>query len=271
VQNILLQVREALGTKPRFDPATATRHFSIAVSDYVTVILMADVLRYAKCEAPYITFELRPVGQRANEDLEKGELDFLIAPEGCVSASHPTDVLFEESYTCIAWSGNESIGTTLSLEEYLNLGHVDVNVGTTPAYDEQFLRRSNYKRRVEVWTPSFTLVPRLVVGTGRIATIMTRLALRYAEILPLKLVPLPMKIPPMVEVLQWHKAHDNDPAYHWLRWLLNDAVARLPTAEPPAVERDRAQRPVRLAGRSAHHAQMRMKPPRRSLRVRSPG
>ena len=43
----------------------ATRHLSLAVSDYVTEILMADVLRAARCEAPHITFELRPVGRRA--------------------------------------------------------------------------------------------------------------------------------------------------------------------------------------------------------------
>jgi DNA-binding transcriptional LysR family regulator len=232
VRTILLQVRETLGTKPRFDAATATRHFSIAVSDYATAVLMTDVLRQARCDAPYITFELRSVGQRANEDLERGELDFLIAPEGYVSASHPSDVLFEDTFTCIAWSGNDAVGATLSLNEYLNLRHVVVKVGTTsePSYDEQVLRRFNYKRRVELSVPSFSLAPQLVVETDRVATIQTRLALKYAEILPLKLVPLPIDIPPMVEMLQWHKAHDHDPAQHWFRELLKASVTKLPPA-----------------------------------------
>src|SRR4051812_11090624 len=82
VRDILLQVRGTLGAAPRFDPATAARHFSLAVSDYVTDILMADVLRTAREQAPRATFELRPLGRRASEDLERGELDFLIAPEG---------------------------------------------------------------------------------------------------------------------------------------------------------------------------------------------
>ena len=50
---------------------------------------MADVLREARGEAPQITFELRPMGRRANEDLESGELDFLVAPEGYVSPASP--------------------------------------------------------------------------------------------------------------------------------------------------------------------------------------
>src|SRR4029078_3421943 len=59
VRDILLQIRGTLGSKPRFDPSTATRHLSLAVSDYVTEILMVDVLRSARCEAPHIPFSVR--------------------------------------------------------------------------------------------------------------------------------------------------------------------------------------------------------------------
>jgi DNA-binding transcriptional LysR family regulator len=244
VREILLQIRGTLGSKPQFDPATATRHLSLAVSDYVTEILLADVLRRARCEAPHITFELRPVGRRAGEDLESGELDFLIAPEGYVSSSQPTDILFEDTYTCVVWSGNTTVGKTMTIEQYLELGHVVVNVaGNEPPsnYDEQFLRRSNVKRRAEVSVPTFSLAPQLVVGTERIATITTRLAAKCAENLPLRLLPLPIAMPPMVEMLQWHKVHEYDPAHHWFRGLLKTVVQTLP-AQPPAI---RAGRPGR--------------------------
>jgi DNA-binding transcriptional LysR family regulator len=112
VRDILLRIRGTLGSKPRFDPSTANRHLSLAVSDYVTEILMADVLRQARREAPHITFELRPVGRRASEDLESGELDFLISPEGYISPTQPAEALFEDTYTCVAWAGNTSIGTS---------------------------------------------------------------------------------------------------------------------------------------------------------------
>jgi DNA-binding transcriptional LysR family regulator len=249
VRDILLQIRGTLGSKPQFDPATATRHLSLAVSDYVTEILMADVLRLARCEASHITFELRPVGRRASEDLESGELDFLIAPEGYVSSSHPTEVLFEDTYTCVVWSGNKAIGKAMTLEQYLDLGHVVVNVaGNEPPsnYDEQFLRRSNFKRRAEVSVPTFSLAPQLVVGTDRVATITTRLAAKCAEILPLRLLPLPIAMPPMVEMLQWHKVHEYDPAHAWFRRLLKGVVQTLPS-EPPVI---RGGRVARVSARS---------------------
>ena len=246
VHEILLKVRGALGSKPRFEPATATRHLSFAVSDYVIEILLADALRAARCEAPQITFELRPVGRRASEDLESGELDFLIAPDGYVSSSQPTDVLFEDTYTCVVWAGNTTVGKTLTLEQYLKMGHVVVNVaGNEPPmnYDEQFLRRAKIKRRAEVSVSAFSLAPQLVVGTNRIATITTRLATRYAKTLPLRLLPLPVVMPPMVEMLQWHRVHEYDPAHHWFRGVLKRVVQTLPP-QPPAI-RAATRRPPR--------------------------
>jgi DNA-binding transcriptional LysR family regulator len=252
VRAILLQIRGTLGSKPRFEPATASRHLSLAVSDYVTEILMADVLRIARCEAPHITFELRPVGRRAAEDLESGELDFLIAPEGYVVSSQPTEVLFEDTYTCVVWAGNQAIGRTMTLEQYLELGHVVVNVAANEPpsnYDEQFLQRSNFKRRVEVIVPAFSLAPQLVVGTDRIATITTRLAAKCAEILPLRLLPLPLAMPPMVELLQWHKVHEYDPAHDWLRGLLKKVVQTLPP-QPPVIRGGRPARGARVSAGS---------------------
>ena len=231
VHDILLQVRGTLGSRPGFDAATATRRLSLAISDYVSDILMAEVLRTARCQAPHITFELRTLGRRATEDLESGELDFLVAPEEYVSRTHPTEVLFEDTFTCVVWAGNAAVGTRMSIEQYLDLGHVVVNVaGNEPPlnYDEHFLRRSNLRRRVEISVPMFSMAPQFVVGTDRVATITTRLAAKYAKVLPLRLLPLPIPMPPMVEVLQWHKVRQDDPVFQWFRGLIQTVVHGLP-------------------------------------------
>lgn len=264
VRNILLEVRGTLGATPQFDPATAIRHLSVAASDNVMSILLIEVVREAKRQAPHITFELRSAAAHSTGELEKGDLDLLISPTVFVSAAHPSEVLFQDTFTCIAWAGNASIGPTLSVEEYLNRGHVMVYLGTAPislSWDEQFLRRSNHRRRVEVWTPSFTSAPQLVVGTDRIATIPTRLALKCARILPLKLLPLPLEIPPIVQVVQWHTVHDADPVHRWFRQMLKDAVGGLPPAQLGPVRQERARR--------SRATPTRRPPRRRSPRVRS--
>ena len=242
VRDVLLQIQATVATRPHFEPASSTRHFTLAVSDYVTSVLMIDFIRDIRCHAPSITFELRPVGQRASEGIESGKLDFLIAPEPFVSSVHPKEVLFEDTHTCVAWSRNRKIGTTISVEQYLSLGHVIVHVGEIGAanYDERALRAMKYQRNIEVTTPSFDLAPQLVVGTERIATVTTKLACKYARLLPIKLLRVPIAIPPMVEVLQWHRAHNQDPAHTWLRTQLRRAVDTAFAEAPAAKRRHRA-------------------------------
>jgi hypothetical protein len=73
------------------------------------------------------------------------------------------------------------------------------------------------------------MAPHLVVGTDRIALLTTRLAVKYAELLPLRLVPFPVRIPPLVEVLQWHKAYNQNSAHTWLRTQIKDVASRMPS------------------------------------------
>jgi len=223
VRNLLLQAQAAIATKSRFDPATSYRHFSVAVSDYVTTVYMADALAGIQKQAPHVTFELVPTSERAVEALEAGNLDFMIAPEIFASKLHPKMALFEDTHTIIAWTKNSRVAATISLADYLDLGHVAIHVGegAGPNFDEMYLRRLKFKRRAEVVTHSFDVVPHLVVGTDRIATVATRLAKKYARFLPLRLIPLPFSLPPMREILQWHKYRDQDPAYTWLRGALS--------------------------------------------------
>jgi LysR family nod box-dependent transcriptional activator len=261
VREILRLARGTIATKPHFNPATSTHHFSIAASDYATTILLADILREVKLKAAGLTFELLPISRRAVEDVEAGRLDFLIGPAGYVSPVHPTERLFEDTYTCVVWTGNHSVFESMSIEQFMNQGHIMVRFGEADAanYDEQFLRTLKHKRRVEVTTPGFDLAPHLVVGTDRIALLTTRLAAKYAELLPLRLVPFPVRIPPLVEVLQWHKAHNHNSAHIWLRTQIQEVASRMPS--PSAVvrhsvvrRRGQARRTSLRAGRTARGA-----------------
>lgn len=240
VRNLLLQAQATVATKTRFDPAESRRHFSVAASDYVVTVFMADALAGIHKQAPHVTFELLPTSERAMEALEAGNLDFMIVPEIFASKLHPKMALFEDTHTVIAWTKNSRLSATISLADYLDLGHVAIHVGegAGPNFDELYLRSLRFKRRAEVVTHSFDVVPHLVVGTNRIATVATLLAKKYAKFLPLKLIPLPVAVPPMTEVLQWHKYHDQDPAYRWLRDALRaqaaNSLAHLATSSDPS-------------------------------------
>ena len=112
---------------------------------------------------------------------------------------------------------------SLSLREYLSLSHVVVRFGEqqeVPSLEEEFLGNLGQKRRIEVVTTGFTLLPQLILGTTRIATIQRRLAEFYARQMPLKIVKLPKPLPRLEEVMQWHAFRNADPGLLWLKQTL---------------------------------------------------
>jgi DNA-binding transcriptional LysR family regulator len=240
VRELLERTKATLETRLHFEPATSTRTLSIAVSDYAATVLLAPALRRVASEAPHITIEVWPLGRDADEALGSGELDFQIHPVDYLIESHPSEMLFEDTYTCVAWSENNSIGPTISAEEYLSQRHVIFRPKGHFGYahDEQHLRKARHVRRVVVYSPSFRLLPELVIGTDRVATIHSRLALEYARRLPIKLLPMPIAIPSLVEMLQWHRVHELDPAHQWFRRLLRETVRDLLPPGPAAPHHD---------------------------------
>ena len=229
VRECLLHVQQVAEIRPQFDPATSKRNFKLMMSDFVATVLMPQVLRRVQREAPGITFELLANDHEPWESLSRGEIDFLVLPEKFICADHPSRVLFEEEYVCVCWSGNSVVGNsiTISLEQCLELGHVITRVGTQrpPTIDAWFFERFGHARRVQVVATTFTGVPHMLVGTDRLCIMHRRLALLYAESLSLRLLPVPIEMPRLVEMLQWHKYRDNDPSRIWLTELLIAAVA----------------------------------------------
>jgi LysR family transcriptional regulator, nod-box dependent transcriptional activator len=59
----------------------------------------------------------------------------------------------------------------------------------------------------------------------------TRLARQVAEYLPVRLIKPAFEIPRLVEVLQWHKYRDLDPANMWLRERIVEVARAMPPPE----------------------------------------
>ena len=222
VRDVLLQIQSTVEQRSVFDPSTSERRFSLMVSDYVAATIMTEVVRRAGELAPGVTFEFLTQNDSAAESLDRGDIDFTVLPRDHALADHPSLELLKERYACVVASDRNDIGQTLSFDDYLRMGHVIVRAGKEriPAFDEWFLSRFGFARRIEVVATSFSTVPQFLVGTRRIAVMPERLARHYASLLPLRLLPPPIDIPPLTELLQWHRVQDKDPAIVWLRELI---------------------------------------------------
>lgn len=217
VNDLMVRLDATLANRPTFDPRTACRAFSIVASDYLTQVLMVDVLREIHHEAPGITLEFRQPSNTAAVDLENGEVDFVINPARFTSPSQDSVVLFEDSYQVVVDRDNQAVGRSVSLEQYKALRHVTLELNGRPQFETWFGIEHGIPEHVEVVVNSFGLLPQLVLGTQRAATLHTRMALLAARQWPLRLVPLAFDAPRLVETLQWHRYRERDPANQWLR------------------------------------------------------
>lgn len=247
VREVLLTIQSSITAKPVFDPATSKRHFRLVTSDYLISVLFAQVIQKIHQEAPHITFEMLGPSDNSGELLVRGEVDLMIVPERYIIEGHPSRLLFEEEHVCVVWQGNTQVGDSLTLEQYMDMGHVSVGFGRTRhmSIEEWFMNQYGFNRRIEVVTNDFNTLPQLVVGTQRIATMHQRLANLYAQYLPLRILPPPVKIPVMFEYLLWHRSVDGDPMHRWLRERISAFIQHLEQA--PIVSRDTSYPPSRLA------------------------
>jgi LysR family nod box-dependent transcriptional activator len=219
VRQLILQIQATVSIRPMLSIATTQRHFRITVSDYSVPIVIAPLISRLQALAPLMTIELRPQIENTAQSLRRGETDLLIMPDEYMDPEHPYAVLFEETFSCVVWEGNEQVGETLDLDTFLHCGHVAPRLGRpgAPTLVDAYFEQNKIARRVAVTTHDFTSLAPMVVGTNLIATMQTRLAQDSQARLPLRVLAPPVPVPTLRVCMQWHRYHDADPAHRWLR------------------------------------------------------
>jgi LysR family transcriptional regulator, nod-box dependent transcriptional activator len=230
VRAVLDQIRTTIAVMPAFDPAESDRTIRIMASDYSTEVLLAGVLRDFSAAAPGMRFEIHAMQDTVVESLERGVIDLLVTLDFALSPDHPSQILFEDDYVVVGWSGNPALAGPMTKELFFRLGHVTMRFGKSrvPAFEDWFVRRQKQQRNIELVAPSFLSVPGLLIGSTRISSMHRRLATRMAEYLPLVIRELPLDIPPIREAVQWHITNNNDPAIRWVVEQLAVAAAAKP-------------------------------------------
>ena len=212
LEKLLLEKRD-------FDPATARRRFRIAAIDYVQATLVAPLLKQLERSAPLLDFELRQPSAQAERDLDAGVLDLFLTPQQSSGAGVVWTPLYRDDYVCVM--SRERRVRRLTLADFAGMEHVLVAPRERAGgIVDAVLEKNRLSRRVAVQAPTFLLVPYLLAGSKRIATIPERMAAELVRRHPLKMLKPPIEIPGFAMCQGWHEIHRNDPGHRWLREAL---------------------------------------------------
>jgi LysR family transcriptional regulator, nod-box dependent transcriptional activator len=225
--DVLGDVDRMLGQARRFEPATSTRWFRIAVSDYLVAVLFPRLVRLVQEQAPDVRLDLQAPTDSTLELIERGEIDMLLTPQEHCARDHPMELLFEERFVVAGWDGNPVFDGPMTEDLFYAAGHVVTAMGQVDraSFGDDRLHARGRERRVEIVAFSFTQVPDLLVGTRRLSLMHERLARSMAERYPIRFCNPPFDFPAMREMAQFHRSRAADPGLQWLLARLREAAA----------------------------------------------
>lgn len=212
----LSQIRETLAPDTAFEPATARRRLTVAVTDYGDLVVVPALVALLRQEAPGIDLVVRPIADPAASlaALERGDVDALIGGHLPDSARIVRRRLFEEDFVCIR---DKAHAVPLPPDAYLRLPHVLFSAGGdgSPGVVDAILAIEGRKRRVAVMLAHVVAVPFAVAGTDLVATMARRVATLFADIAGVTLMPLPCDAPAFAIDLLHSRRATSDPALAW--------------------------------------------------------
>jgi DNA-binding transcriptional LysR family regulator len=226
VHAALAELEGALET-PSFEPARATRTFTIATSDFADFVLLPQLLARLGHEAPGIRLQMQSWSQqRIPPALESGEVDLMLGFYRGLPAGHREETLFGDGLVCVVRKGHPRVGRMLDLRTYASLSHVLVSAEAAgPGVVDAELAKHGLTRTIGLRTSHFLMVPPVVAATDFVAALSWRVAKPAAAHLPLRVLPPPLALPSGSVGQVWHERTHGSPAHAWLRGLIR-AVAR---------------------------------------------
>ena len=220
----MAQVALALSQRSRFDPATSTRRFTLAMTDVGEVYFMPVLIERCRTLAPHIEVASR----RANEltlkdDMESGRVDLAIGAFEDVSEALYQRQLFRQRFVAMFRKGHPLGRGTVDLARFAAATHLIVDAAQSP-YDRinVLLAKAGVAAEARFRVPHFTAVPYIVSTSELVVTVPQKLAESAAGPFGLQWIEPPLQLPTLQTNVFWHRRFNHDPGIQWLRGLIAD-------------------------------------------------
>ena len=227
LKEILGQIETLLGQSIDFVPADSQRTLRIAMSDYGAAIVLPKLLVQLRAQAPgtsLVVIQDSRLGML--EQVGQGRIDLAIGVFPAPGADICTEVLFEETFTCLLDRRSLPENGVLDLDSYLARPHLLVSMdGNTRGEVDNVLRARGLKRRVAVNVPHWGTAPGMIADTDLILTVATRTLTNVPFGDTLVATAPPLTVAPFNYVQAWHNRFNQDPAHRWLRELVKQVSA----------------------------------------------
>lgn len=241
IRDGLGRIEETILGRP-FEPATSTRTFRIAASDFSTCHALVPFIRRMERLAPQIELKIFPYNRLdVVRQLDEGRLDLVVGWFGEIPGRMRRAVVLTDEEALAVRTGHPLAGRPVTREEIFAFPFVVVEMtgseepGTDGFMDDRGVWRRVWIDRLLVETddcdsvghvavslPHYAAVADILVATDMVATLPSRLARRWADEGRLALLEMPHAPLQGSVDLMWHQRGEGDAA---LRWLVREIIA----------------------------------------------
>ncbi|PXX65575.1 LysR family transcriptional regulator [Nocardia tenerifensis] len=222
------------------DPAGLSGTFTLQTADLVGAALAPRLLRLAEQEAPGVSFRLRAEELEAGSALRDGRVDLEIGSIDHVDPETEVEELVTLRMVAAVRAGHPLTEGPLTADRLAAAHHVAVSRrGRFTGPLDTALAEQNLHRRVGIVLPSHLAAMTLAARSDIVCLVPAALPgadpsplTDDANALGLRLLDIPLPLPPLTISMAWHPRHTADGAHHWLRTAIRRTLR--PGQEPDA-------------------------------------
>jgi DNA-binding transcriptional LysR family regulator len=221
VRDALRSLHAGLDRHPEFAPGTSTRTFNVIMSDVSQMLYLPRLLPRLVAEAPRVTLRVHALPAKApHQILESGEVDLAVGAFSRLISGCRQKRLYREKYVCVVRQDHPRFAQGMTSEAFCSVPHAVVDPrGYIHERLDHWLAQQKVPRAAKLYVPYFLSLPLVIARSDLVVIMASRVARIYAEILPLKIMPPPVKLPSYDTRLFWHERFHRDSANRWLRNL----------------------------------------------------
>jgi len=226
IKRALEALRASLAEASGFDPARSQRHFRVSIPHPLGPFYALD-LKAAAAIAPglLLTFDTVswPIG--LEDHLRDGVVDIAIDWLPIELDPFVNKKIFDDRLALLARGDHPSVNAGVTIEDLRNAEFVAPHRRRDIEYLPQALREFYKLGLPEALRVSELLeIPAVVACTDLVGIFPSSMGPLLERRLGLRVLAIPLKLPPLPIYMIWHKARRNDAAHRWLRDLV---VAKL--------------------------------------------
>lgn len=224
VRDVLGRIESIINVGAEFDPLTDHRTFSIIASDYVALVLLRPLMERLPDIAPNVTIQVRLMEPDFLDQVSRGQVDALIMPRELLpdTLPMPTEHLFTDTFVIAADARNPDLDGPPDVDRFSHLSYLVCNAGVMQSIVERRLDTLGISRNVEMVAQSFVMAPFLLPGTRLVTVIQSKLADILLSDQRFQILPVPVDVGVITEVLVSAPKRYTDPGHEWLRTQLKE-------------------------------------------------